>query len=113
MAADIDVSTTENGVDIVRLSGRLNMASAPELATVVGDRVRSGHNRIVVDMSGVDFMDSSGLGALVSCLKKAREAGGDLRLAAPTAQVSTVLDLTNLSTIMRPADSLDAALEGF
>lgn len=112
MAADIDISTTDTGVDVVRLSGRLNMASAPDLATLVGDRVRDGHTRIVVDMSGVEFMDSSGLGVLVACLKQTREAGGDLRLAAPSPQVSTVLDLTNLSTIMRPADSVAAAVEG-
>ena len=57
--------------------------------------------RVVVDLSAVEFIDSSGLGALISGLKVARQAGGDLRIAAPTRQVITVLELTNLNRVLR------------
>jgi anti-sigma B factor antagonist len=45
-------------------------------------------------------MDSSGLGALVACLKSARQAGGDLRIAAPSEQVTMVLELSNLDRVL-------------
>ncbi len=55
---------------------------------------------------------SSGLGALVSGLKVARQAGGDLRIAAPTEQVVTVLELTNLNRVLSTYDSADGAFDG-
>jgi anti-sigma B factor antagonist len=79
--------------------GRLNMVSAPLLKEAVADAIFQGRPRVVVDLSGVDFMDSSGLGALVGCLKTARQAGGDLKIAAPSEQVTMVLQLSNLDRI--------------
>ena len=68
-----------------------------------------GPGRPQTDVSDT-FVDSSGLGALVSCLKSARQAGGDLRLVAPTEQVSMVLKLTNLDRILQPRASVEEAL---
>jgi anti-sigma B factor antagonist len=63
----------------------------------------------VVDLSGTAFIDSSGLGALIAALKKARQAGGDLRIVGPTEQVRTVLGLTNLDRVLRPFDRVEDA----
>jgi anti-sigma B factor antagonist len=97
------------GIAVVRGTGKLNMVSAPELRGVVVAAIADGGSRVVVDLSGIDFMDSSGLGALVSCLKSARQAGGDLRIAAPSAQVSMVLRLSNLDRVLASFDSAEAA----
>jgi anti-anti-sigma factor len=105
----IDVRTADGGVVLVP-SGRLTVVTAPQLRTTVADRISAGDRIIVVDLSGTDFVDSSGLGALVSCLKSARQAGGDLRLVAPTEQVSMVLRMTNLDRILQPRASVDDAL---
>ena len=103
--------TTASGVVVVRPEGRLNMVAAPALRQELHDLVESGSNRVVVDLSGTDFIDSSGLGALISGLKVARQAGGDLRIAAPTTQVETVLALTNLNRVLRAHPSPDAAFD--
>jgi anti-sigma B factor antagonist len=87
-------------VAVIRGEGRLNMVSAPRLRGAVADAVAAGRPRVVVDLSGVEFMDSSGLGALVGCLKTTRQAGGDLRIAAPSDQVVMVLQLSNLDRIL-------------
>lgn len=108
--ADFEVTAAAAGVQVIRPQGRLNMVSAPQLAVMVGNLVSEGHARIVVDLSATEFMDSSGLGALVSCLKKTRQAGGDLRLASPSEQVTTVLDLTNLSRVLRPSPTVADAV---
>ena len=95
----------ESDVVIIRGQGRLNMVSASELRETVGAAVASGRPRVVVDLSRIDFMDSSGLGALIGSLKIAREAGGDLRIARPTEQVLMVLQLSNVDRILKPHDT--------
>ena len=64
---------------------------------------------IVVDLTAVDFIDSSGLGALVNGLKIARQAGGDLRISAPTDQVKLVLQLTNMERVLYPYPTVESA----
>lgn len=96
---------------VVTPDGRLNMVAAPGLRAQLHDLVAGGSTRIVVDLSGTEFIDSSGLGALVSGLKTARQAGGDLRIATPSQQVEAVLELTNLNRVLRSYPSADAAFE--
>ncbi|QHC57702.1 STAS domain-containing protein [Rathayibacter sp. VKM Ac-2760] len=92
-------------IAVISGTGRLNTATAGELRTAVRSSIDEGGIRIVVELSGIDFMDSTGLGALVACLKSARQAGGDLRIAAPSAQVSMVLELSNLDRVLACSDS--------
>jgi anti-sigma B factor antagonist len=108
---DLVVDETGNDLAVVRCTGRLNMVSAPELREAVTGVIAAGRPRVAVDLSGVDFMDSSGLGALVGCLKSARQAGGDLRIAAPSAQVLMVLKLSNIDRILRPYDDVSTVFD--
>lgn len=103
----MQLSTENIGTDIavVRADGRLNMVSAPELRETVTAAITAGRPRIVVDLGATSFMDSSGLGALIGCLKSARQAEGDLRIAAPNDQVRMVLKLSNVDRILRSYDS--------
>jgi len=105
----IDVREADGGV-VLAPTGRLTVVTAPNLRSAVADRIAAGDRIIVVDLSATDFVDSSGLGALVSCLKSARQAGGDLRIVAPTEQVSMVLKMTNLDRILQPRASVADAL---
>ncbi len=109
--SDVSTHTTVSGVVIVQPTGRLNMVAAPALRKQLNDIVEGGQNRIVVDLSATDFIDSSGLGTLIAALKIARKAGGDLRIAAPTRQVCTVLELSNLDRVLRTCDSADSAFD--
>ena len=106
---DFSVRELDGGVAVVSLGGRLNMVSASRLREAVASAVEDGHNRVVVDLAAVDFIDSSGLGALISGLKSAREAGGDLRLASPNDQVKLVLQLTNMDRVLAAYPSAEAA----
>jgi anti-sigma B factor antagonist len=71
--------------------------------------VAGGDNRLVVDLSETQFLDSSGLGALIAGLKTTRQAGGDLRIARPNEQVTMVLELTQMNTVLRPYPTVEAA----
>lgn len=90
-------------------TGRLNMVGAPKLREVVAKVVDEGTHHVVVDLGGTEFMDSSGLGALIGCLKLARQAGGDLRIANVRPQVRMVLELTSMHRVLNPYDTADAA----
>jgi anti-sigma B factor antagonist len=101
------------GAAVLAASGRLNMVSAPQLKTGVDEEIGNGNSRVVIDLSLVEFIDSSGLGAIIGGLKAARQAGGDLRIAGAGEQVLAVLGLTNLDRILRPFESVDDALAGW
>ncbi|WP_375504568.1 STAS domain-containing protein [uncultured Jatrophihabitans sp.] len=98
------------GRAIIKPVGRLNMAAAPSLSSTIADVVGAGRPHVVIDLSETVFIDSSGLGALVASLKRCRQAGGDLRLAAPTTQVTMALELTNLVRVLAPSETVDDAL---
>jgi len=101
-----------DGRAVLRVEGRLNLVTAPELRAAVQQAVEEDTARVVVDLAGVTFIDSSGLGMVIAGLKHARQAGGELRIAAAGEQVRMVLELTKLHRILRPYDSVDEALEG-
>ena len=106
---NIDTEIIDGTTAVIRPEGRLTMVSTAGLRSLVAQTVAAGHTHVVVDLSQTDFIDSSGLGALVAGLKTARQAGGDLRIARPTEQVRTVLELTNLDRVLRPAVSVHGA----
>jgi len=91
---------TETRTAVLQPTGRLNMVAAPAFKNLVEKTVASGQTRIVVDLGQVTFIDSSGLGALISGLKATRQVGGDLRIADVPEQVMTVLRLTNLDRVL-------------
>lgn len=107
---EIDVST-ERDIAVVVPRGRLNMVAAKQLRETLAEVVASGTNRVVVDLGETTFLDSSGLGALVSGLKAARQAGGDLRVARPTPEVLAVFQLTNIDKVLRPRPDVASAFD--
>ncbi|MFL4477575.1 STAS domain-containing protein [Paeniglutamicibacter sp. ORCA_105] len=106
----MEISHKANGTYTeVVASGRLNMVSAPSLRSYVSEVVASGSHRIVINLAQTTFMDSSGLGALIGCLKAARQAGGDLRIAAVQPQVKMVLELTSMDRVLTAYPSAEEA----
>ncbi|MBT2512613.1 STAS domain-containing protein [Arthrobacter sp. ISL-30] len=93
----------------VKGSGRLNMVAAPKLREVVAEVVAAGSSKVVVNLEETVFMDSSGLGALIGCLKAARQAGGDLRISGVQPQVRMVLELTNMDRVLTSYPTAEAA----
>ncbi|BAU31431.1 STAS domain-containing protein [Microcella alkaliphila] len=105
----IDVVDGPGGVVVLKPEGRLNMVAAPAVREAVSSIVDSGRSKVAVDLSGVEFIDSSGLGALISGLKTTRQAGGDLRIAGANDQVKLMLSLTNLERVLTPYDTVENA----
>lgn len=84
---------------ILTPTGRLDAESSPQLRQAILDQIDAGANRILVDLTQVDFMDSSGLSALVSGMKSLRSSGGMLAICKANPQVRTALRLTMLDRV--------------
>jgi anti-sigma B factor antagonist len=94
--AGVDLSTRESdGQIVVALRGQLDMAEAASVAAALA-AVAASEPQIIVDLAALEFIDSSGVAALVRGRNLARRAGGELLLAAPQQQVLRVLTLTRL-----------------
>ena len=109
---DLRLSNEERpDATIVAVAGELDVESAPQLDEHLTAAIDGTPTLLVVDLSGVDSIGSSGLGALISGLKVARQAGGDLRIAAPGEQAVAVLELTNLNRVLKSYDHADSAFD--
>jgi anti-sigma B factor antagonist len=106
---EITLQEIGGGIAVLHPVGRLNMVSASRLRDSVAAAVARGDTRIAIDLSEVDFMDSSGLGAIIGALKTVRQEGGDLRIAAPSWQVQLVLQLTNMDRVLIAHDNAETA----
>jgi anti-sigma B factor antagonist len=97
---------------VVDVKGEVDLYTAPRLKTLLTDITAGGRSNVAVDFAGVEFMDSTGLGVLISGLKRCREAGGTLALVAPTEPVRKVLTITGLDQVFNIRDSLDELASG-
>jgi anti-sigma B factor antagonist len=110
---EVIVDSHPGGIGVVRPVGRLDLLTAPELRQSVAQAIAAGNRRLIVDLAEVPFIDSSGLAALISGLKAARLAGGDLRIARPTDQARLLFELTRLDQVLRPYPTVEEALAGY
>jgi anti-sigma B factor antagonist len=112
----IDVATNEGGVTVVRPVGeRLDIEVASDFRAMLLSLIEQGHRRLVVDLTDVSFIDSSGLGALVSALKtlKRSDVGGDVRLARVQAQVVSLLEIIRLNRVFTTYPTVEQAVQSF
>ena len=102
-----------NGVDVVKLAGRLDASSAKDIKEQVGALVSKNCVNLVIDMAEVAFVDSSGLGSLVASLRSVNKQGGDIKIAALQDQVGAIFELTRLHRIFEIFDDRGSAVRSF
>ncbi len=85
-----------NEAMVVAPTGALDMASAATMKRALQALLEAGRTKLVVDLSGITYIDSTGLGELVRSMKRARELGGDLRLCGLPDKVLRIFELTRL-----------------
>jgi anti-sigma B factor antagonist len=101
-------------VSIMILKGKL--MGGPETIEVheqVKSLIDQDRKKVVIDLSHVAWMNSSGLGTMMGCLTSLRNAGGDLKLAGVTEKVKSLFMITKLITIFETYDSADEAAAAF
>ncbi len=96
---------TVGDVAVVEVQGQLIVGNRQELKRKVLERLECGDREFMIDFRNTGYIDSSGLGVLVSLSKKIREQGGTLRLANLNGDLRTLFELTKLDTLFEITDS--------
>lgn len=100
----------EGDIVVVDVEGQLIVGNRQELKQKVLDELERGEKKFLIDFAQTGYIDSSGLGVLVSLSKKIREQGGELRLANLNDDLKTLFELTKLDTLFQISDTRDRAL---
>jgi anti-sigma B factor antagonist len=103
-----------NGVTVIELKG--NIMGGPDsikLRETLHKLLDKGKKKVVVDVGNVKFMNSSGLGILISALTTMRNGGGDLKIARPTEKIESLLIITKLIKIFETYNSVEEAVESY
>ena len=100
-------------VTLVEVEGQLIVGNRQELKEKVLEHLEIGERKFVIDFSNTGYIDSSGLGVLVSLAKRLKEYGGELRLSGLSDDLMMLFELTKLVTLFSITPSLDEALADF
>ncbi len=103
---------TEGDITVISLSGSVDVNSAIELRTVVKDLLQEGA-KILVDLGGVNFIDSSGLSVFTKAYQISQNVGAQIILAGPQPAVSKVFALTGFEKVFSIVDSLEEGRSSF
>ena len=110
---DLGLDVTEhNGHTVLAVQGEVDVYTAPRLRERLVELVTEGKRKIVVDLEGVDFLDSTGLGTIISALKRVRTHGGDMRLVCTQPRIRRLFEITGLDKAVPLHASLDDAVAG-
>jgi anti-sigma B factor antagonist len=108
---DLSLNTRTQGEHtILEVSGEVDVYTAPALRDRVTDLLDAGQQLLVIDLGGVEFLDSTGLGVLVAGLNRAREVGGSLALVCPQERVLKLFRITGLDEVFAVHNTVNEAL---
>jgi anti-sigma B factor antagonist len=107
---DLKVESQERDAwTVVRVNGEVDVYTAGRLKEEIIGLVDKDRCQLAVDLEGVEFMDSTGLGVLITGLKRIREREGVLVLVSPRDQIRRLLTITGLDRVLKVHDSVDEA----
>ena len=103
-------TVTQGDVCIIRVGGCVDFDVAPQLKHYIVDHIGTGTRRLVVDLSDVEFIDSTAIGVLVGVLKRLRDLGGSLALVCDSDNVRNIFEIVGLENVIPLHRSRDDAL---
>jgi len=97
----IESRQTEARIAVITISGRLVFGrEAERLESVVTEFLKNGQTRFVFDVSTLEYVDSSGIGTIVSCLTQIKKAGADLRVAGASPRIKRLFTMTGVDKLL-------------
>jgi anti-sigma B factor antagonist len=106
-------SATSGPVTVLSLEGRLDAVSSEVAGKQIDGVIEDGAGKIVIDLSGLEYISSSGLRVMLAALKKVRSRSGDIRLSALKPFVHEVFEISGFSRIFLVFDNADQAVASF
>jgi len=105
--------TQADGVTVVEPTGPIDSQAADQVKRAFTELIEASRSKLLVDLTAVPYIDSKGLGVLVSAMKQARAAGGDVRLCGLQKEVLSVLVVTHLSKVIAVYESRQEAISSW
>lgn len=105
----VSVSELDDGITVVEVAGEIDASSAPKLQGVLLSVLRDGHDRVVLDLSAVTFMDSSGIGSVVAAYAEARERRARFVVACGEGHAARRIRVMGLDSVLQAVESRDEA----
>ncbi|MDH7602724.1 MAG: STAS domain-containing protein [Armatimonadota bacterium] len=99
-----------DGRQVLDVKGEVDVYTAPQFKEAVNKMVDSGEKHILIDMSGVRYMDSSGFGTLLSVMKRLKPNGGSINLINVSSPIDRILKITRLNQVFATYPSVDEAI---
>ena len=112
MDLGLEVDESHPPFTVLAVKGEVDVYTAPRLREKLVELVSQGKHQIIVDLEGVDFLDSTGLGVLVGGLKRLRSHDGDLYLVSTQQRILKVFEITGFTKVFAIYDSVEAAAAG-
>jgi anti-sigma B factor antagonist len=108
----LDAERRGEGRAVLHIAGEVDVYTAPQIREQIQDLAAKGTVHLVADLGQVEFIDSSGLGALIGGLRRVREDDGSLVLVIPARRILRVFQLTGLTKAFRIYETVDDAISG-
>lgn len=100
---------TEAGIPVLGVAGEIDVFTAPEFKSAINRAIESGITDMVIDLSQVSYMDSSGFGTLLGATKRVRPKGGSINLVGCSEAIERMMKITRLDTVFNLFASVDEA----
>lgn len=107
----VEPTVADDGIVVLTVRGSVDLTTTPQLRGTLVRLIDEGRHRLVLELSGVDLIDSIGLGVIVGTVHRLRPHDGSLAIAAPSRQARTVLEITQLVRLVASHDTVAAALD--
>jgi anti-sigma B factor antagonist len=102
-----------NDIQIITLGGRMDAYSSNDVERQLNSLIEANQVKIILNLTGLEYISSSGLRVLLAALKKSRKASGDIRLAGMRPYVKEVFDIAGFTQLFKIFDQEEAAIDSF
>ncbi len=103
----------KDDINCLYISGYLDAHTAPDLESFIGDLIKKGENKFLINFSDLDYISSAGLGVFMAFIEDLRETGGDIKMAAMKPKVFSVFDLLGFPVLFDIEKEENVAIEKF
>ncbi len=108
----LETEITEiEGIKVLKVAGEIDVYTAPQFKDAVNKVIGSGQKYLIIDMSGVTYMNSSCFGTLISATKRLRPQGGSVLLVKCNTGIDRILKITRLNTVFNTFSSIEEAIK--
>ncbi len=106
-------SVQQNGVTVVSVMDDLDATTSAEASAYLGAEIDAGHANLVIDMGGVTYLSSAGLRVILGATRKARQQGGEVRLAGLVGSIRRVVDMSGFSEFIKTFPTAEEAVASY